>query len=545
MDINTLISASRHIQLSEDESKIPWDEPAFSQRMLANHLSQDHDWASRRQSVIEQQVKWIANQLLPGAQILDLGCGPGFYTHRLAELGFHCTGVDFSPASVSWARLQAQNANLNIDYVQQDIRTYWPDRPFDFIMMTFGELNVFSTVDARVIISRCALWLEPGGKLLTEVHTFEEVKRQGMAKASWQRCPDGLFLDVPHLLLTEHGWDEEAQTSSTQFWTIEANGHTTRFGSQMTAWRDDEYVSLLDNVGFTLLPSPESHDWPVSETFEGKLFALLAEKAKNSEELPLNTQHNKRNSALDIPRIFTISESEHRIHNPFTEEKYATLGRVLRMKPDTHILDLGSGSGEMLCTWARDHAITGVGIDMSQLFSEQARHRAEKLGVSSRVQFIHNDATGYVAEEKFDAVACIGATWIAGGFAGTVGLLAQSLKPGGFMLIGEPYWRQLPETEEIAQACGVSTIADFLTLPELVSAFDGLGYDVVEMVLADQEGWDRYEAAKWLTMRRWLEANPNDDFVAEVRTELNISPKRHVTYAREYFGWGVFALIAK
>ncbi|EOO1783524.1 SAM-dependent methyltransferase, partial [Escherichia coli] len=25
---------------------------------------------------------------------------------------------------------------------------------------------------------------------------------------------------------------------------------------------------------------------------------------------------------MDIPRIFTISESEHRIHNPFTEEKY-------------------------------------------------------------------------------------------------------------------------------------------------------------------------------------------------------------------------------
>ncbi|EPK6687732.1 SAM-dependent methyltransferase, partial [Klebsiella pneumoniae] len=26
---------------------------------------------------------------------------------------------------------------------------------------------------------------------------------------------------------------------------------------------------------------------------------------------------------IDIPRIFTISESEHRIHNPFTPEKYA------------------------------------------------------------------------------------------------------------------------------------------------------------------------------------------------------------------------------
>ncbi|CIM02463.1 SAM-dependent methyltransferase [Salmonella enterica subsp. enterica serovar Typhi] len=44
---------------------------------------------------------------------------------------------------------------------------------------------------------------------------------------------------------------------------------------------------------------------------------------------------------MDIPRIFTISESEHRIHNPFTPEKYATLGRVLRMKPGMSVLDLG------------------------------------------------------------------------------------------------------------------------------------------------------------------------------------------------------------
>lgn len=79
MDINTLIYASRYVRLSADESKIPWDEPAFSQRMLANHLSQDHDWASRRQEIIEQQVEWIASQLSPGAHILDLGCGPGLY----------------------------------------------------------------------------------------------------------------------------------------------------------------------------------------------------------------------------------------------------------------------------------------------------------------------------------------------------------------------------------------------------------------------------------------------------------------------------------
>lgn len=50
MDINTLIFSQERVSLSADESKIPWDEPAFSQRMLENHLSQDHDWASRRLS---------------------------------------------------------------------------------------------------------------------------------------------------------------------------------------------------------------------------------------------------------------------------------------------------------------------------------------------------------------------------------------------------------------------------------------------------------------------------------------------------------------
>ena len=103
-------------------------------------------------------------------------------------------------------------------------------------------------------------------------------------------------------------------------------------------------------------------------------------------------------STLDIPRIFNITERAHRIHNPFTSEKLTTLGAALRLEPGTRVLDLGSGSGEMLCTWARDYGITGVGIDMSQLFSEQAKLRAVELKVSDRVKFIHGDAAGYVAE---------------------------------------------------------------------------------------------------------------------------------------------------
>jgi SAM-dependent methyltransferase len=248
---------------------------------------------------------------------------------------------------------------------------------------------------------------------------------------------------------------------------------------------------------------------------------------------------------MDIPRIFTITESAHRIHNPFTPEKLATLGTALRLTPNARILDLASGSGEMLCTWARDHGITGTGVDLCQLFTTQAQRRAQELRVADRVTFLHADAAGYVANDKVDLAACLGATWIGGGVPGTIALLAQSLRPGGLILIGEPYWRHMPPTDAVAQGCLAHAISDFLTLPELLASFTRLDYDVVEMVLADQDGWDRYEAAKWLTMRRWLDANPTDECAPEVRAKLTSEPLRHATYTRQYLGWGVFALMKK
>lgn len=251
--------------------------------------------------------------------------------------------------------------------------------------------------------------------------------------------------------------------------------------------------------------------------------------------------HMKGLSAVDIPRIYTVTESAHRIHNPFTPDKFETLGAALRMAPGTRVLDLGSGSGEMLCTWARDYGITGTGIDMSRLFSAQAKRRAEELGVADRVTFIHADAAGHVADEKVDVAACVGATWIGGGVAGTVALLAKSLRPGGILLVGEPYWRSMP-TEDIARGCGAGAVADFLLLPDLIASFGALECDVVEMVLANQDGWDRYEAAKWLTMRQWLDANPDDAFAPEIREKLTSEPRRYTAYTREYLGWGVFAL---
>lgn len=103
MNIEEMIN--RHIPpLPWDEGeKIPWHEAEFSQRMLKEHLSQRHDAASRRLSLIEQHIAWIERTFLhkKPSRVLDLGCGPGLYLTRLAQRGYDCVGIDFAPASLS------------------------------------------------------------------------------------------------------------------------------------------------------------------------------------------------------------------------------------------------------------------------------------------------------------------------------------------------------------------------------------------------------------------------------------------------------------
>jgi len=48
-------------------------------------------------------------------------------------------------------------------------------------------------------------------------------------------------------------------------------------------------------------------------------------------------------------------------------------------RPGDRIVDLCCGKGEMLCTWSRDHGITGHGVDISTDFLAAARARAAEI----------------------------------------------------------------------------------------------------------------------------------------------------------------------
>ncbi|MEU5153036.1 methyltransferase domain-containing protein [Glycomyces sp. NPDC021274] len=248
---------------------------------------------------------------------------------------------------------------------------------------------------------------------------------------------------------------------------------------------------------------------------------------------------------MDLPLSFVIAEGNDRIHNPVDSRKLADLGEALRLTPGSRLLDLASGSGEMLCTWARDFGLRGTGVDISTAFTASAKARAAELGVADRCEFVHGDAAGYVASEPVDIAACIGATWIGGGTAGTVALLEQSLRPGGLMLIGECYWRQDPPDEATVKGCYIESRASLFSLAGLIDHFDELGYDVVEMVLADPDSWDRYAAPHWLNIRTWLDEHPGHELADEMRHKLQVDRVNHVRYQRDYLGWGIFALMKR
>jgi len=260
--------------------KIPWNDPEFSRRMLREHLSQEHDAASRRFETVDRHVAWIHNHVLQGkpARILDLGCGPGLYTSRLAKLGHRCAGIDFSPASIEYARARADEAGLDCAYTQQDIRSADFGGGYGLVMSIFGELNVFRPAEARTILEKASRALLPGGLLLLEPHSFDAVARIGAEGQTWSSAERGLFSEQPHLCLQETFWDAQGRVAIQRYFIVDAaTGRAIRHSASMQAYTDDDYRTLLKECGFGGVEFFASLEGGTGER-EGYLIAILSRK---------------------------------------------------------------------------------------------------------------------------------------------------------------------------------------------------------------------------------------------------------------------------
>jgi SAM-dependent methyltransferase len=231
---------------------IPWNDPSFSERMLREHLSQDHDLASRRSEQIDRHVDWIHREVLRGVptRILDLGCGPGLYANRLAELGHDCVGVDFSPASVAHASSVATAGKLHSSFVEADVRAVDPGTGFGLVMMLYGQINVFRRGDAENVLRMAFDALAPAGQLLLEPQRYAQIERTGTAGTSWYTSDAGLFSDRPHLVLQESFWDASAHTSTIRFYVVDAgSAAVTRHALSNVAYSEEQLNSLLSRIG--------------------------------------------------------------------------------------------------------------------------------------------------------------------------------------------------------------------------------------------------------------------------------------------------------
>ena len=240
-------------------------------------------------------------------------------------------------------------------------------------------------------------------------------------------------------------------------------------------------------------------------------------------------------------RFHEIAETCHRILNPFTEDQLMLVGEICHLHAGMKLLDLACGKAEMLCRWAQQYGMSGVGVDISTVFLDAAYQRAAELNVTEKLTFVQGDAGKYPqATHDFDVVSCIGATWIGNGLTGTLELMKPALKPGGVLLVGEPYWIDLPPESAYA-ALGVSK-DDYVSLDDTLNRFESAGMRLVEMVLANHDGWDRYEAPQWMAVDDFLCTHPNDPDAPALSEWISNNRRRYLQYGRRYFGWGVFVL---
>jgi SAM-dependent methyltransferase len=237
-----------------DEPAFPWADPAFSERMLAEHLSQDHDAASRRFRLVDAYAAWIDRTLLPRrSAVLELGCGPGLLLERLARLGHACTGIDVAPAALRYAAAVAERDGLACEYRLGDVRSLDLAGPFDVVAFVFGDLDTLPPQDAVDLLARCRRALRPGGRLLLEVHTPTAIEARAGWGRTWSALESGLFSNGPHLLLDESVWDEAAGAAVTRHTVVDPAAATFEsFTNTIRLSDDGEYDAVLAAVGFTV-----------------------------------------------------------------------------------------------------------------------------------------------------------------------------------------------------------------------------------------------------------------------------------------------------
>ena len=145
------------------------------------------------------------------------------------------------------------------------------------------------------------------------------------------------------------------------------------------------------------------------------------------------------------------------------------------------MLDVGAGNGEVLRRIVARYGVRGIGLDPvaqpgSDPRAELRRARIEEL-----------------TERDFDVVVNIASSHAFGSWFDALAGLAGLARPGGLVLFGEGYWRREPPAAYL-EALGGATREDLpLGLDALVRGGEAHGLRSLQLAVASEDDWDRYE----------------------------------------------------
>jgi predicted O-methyltransferase YrrM len=231
-----------------------------------------------------------------------------------------------------------------------------------------------------------------------------------------------------------------------------------------------------------------------------------------------------------------VVESAHDIQDPSSREKILLLGERMGLGPGFHVLDLASGRGGPAILLAGAYGCRVTCVERADEFYAAAQERVGEAGLDSLVELIHADARGFSPQDdRYDAALCLGASFVWDGLPGTLATLTPAVRPGGFVAVGEPYWRAWP----LPEAVDPDWRDEFATLPQTVQRFVDAGLVPVTLIDASLDDWDRYETLKWRTGDVWLVENPDDPDAGEIREELEAARDRYLRWQRDLFGWAI------
>ena len=248
---------------------------------------------------------------------------------------------------------------------------------------------------------------------------------------------------------------------------------------------------------------------------------------------------------METWKFFDITHRDHRICNPTSLRKLDEVIALIDLSPRPTVLDIACGKGEFLLRLAEAPAARsgggfhGVGVDLSPFAIAELQDAARRRVPASKFDLHEMDGAEYRPDPgTFDLASCLGASWTFGGHRQTLVALRDAARPGGQVLVGEPFWRTEPAPEYLAWS-GM-TRDQFGTHASNVETGVEVGLTPLLALVSNGDEWDRYETLQWRATARYAAAHPDDPDVAYLLERTAHNRHEYLTWGRETLGWALY-----